>query len=548
MKRFPDPTGQPWWKSAVIYQVYPLSFSDSNGDGIGDIPGILSRLDYLADLGIDAIWLSPVYCSPMADNGYDISDYRAIDPVFGTMKDMEDLIREAGKRNIRILMDLVLNHSSDEHIWFREAKKSRLNPYHDYYIWRDEGDQAITEEKVDFADSSWEWVPEVRQYYYHQFSAKQPDLNWENPALRAELYDMIRWWKGKGIGGFRLDVVDHLGKDPDRHIRVNGPRLHEFVREMSRECFQDGDLLTVGEAWSATTEIAKRYSAPDGSELSMIVQFEHIKLDQKEGREKWDLAPLPFLKLKQVLAAWQKDLFNCGWNSQFWENHDLPRIVSRWGDDGKYRAESAKMLAVLLLSLQGTPFIYQGQEIGMTNAGLALEEHIDIETRQVIRRRREIGFSEEEILRSVRAKSRDNARTPMQWNAGKNAGFTAGKPWMPVNPNYREVNVENQIRDETSVYSCYKNLIRIRKQHPVFVDGEFHLLLEAHEEIFAFTRSNHEETLLILANFYGRTIPNPLQDYFQKGEILFSTYPDIPHSNCLRPYEAAICKIEPIPS
>ena len=536
-------SGQCWWKSAVIYQVYPMSFADSNGDGIGDLPGLISRLDYLTSLGIDAIWLSPVYCSPMADNGYDISDYRAIDPVFGTMEDMETLIREAGKRGIRILMDLVLNHSSDEHFWFLEARKSRQNPYHDYYIWREAGDEAISEEEVDFADSSWEWVPEVGQYYYHQFSAKQPDLNWENPALRAELYDMIHWWTAKGVGGFRLDVVDHLGKDPDRHIRVNGPRLHELVREMSRECFQGHDFLTVGEAWSATPEIARQYSNPDGSELSMVFQFEHIKLDQQPGKEKWDLAPLPFLKFKQVLAAWQKELFGSGWNSLFWENHDLPRIVSRWGDDGAFRAESAKMLAVLLLSLQGTPYIYQGQELGMTNANLSMEEHIDIETRHLIRRRRARGFSDEEILRSIRAKSRDNARTPMQWDETEHAGFTDGKPWMPVNANYREVNAARQLREEDSVFNCYRQLIRLRKKHPVFVDGAFELLLEEHEEIFAFTRTDAEETLLVICNFYGNEIPDPLYEKYPERELLFGTCKDLSHPELLRPYEARICSL-----
>lgn len=530
----------PWWKTAVVYQIYPKSFQDSNGDGIGDIPGILSRLDYLSDLGIDAIWLSPVYCSPMADNGYDISDYRAIDPVFGTMEDMEALIREAGKRGIRILMDLVLNHSSDEHFWFREAKKSRRNPYHDYYIWREAGDAAVLEEEVDFADSSWEWVPEVGQYYYHQFSAKQPDLNWENPALRAELYDMIRWWTAKGVGGFRLDVVDHLGKDPDRHIRVNGPRLHEFVREMSRECFQGHDFLTVGEAWSATPETAKQYSNPDGSELSMVFSFEHIKLDQQPGKEKWDLAPLPFLSFKQVISRWQKELSGCGWNSLFWENHDIPRIVSRWGDDGAYRAESAKMLAVLLLSLQGTPFIYQGQELGMTNAGLTMEEHIDIETLQVIRRRRSRGFSDEEILRSIRAKSRDNARTPMQWDETEHAGFTAGKPWMPVNANCREVNAARQIREEDSVFSCYRQLIRLRKEYPVFTDGAFDLILEEDEELFAFTRTNAGERLLVICNFYGNTVTDPLQEAAASMRCLLCTYPGSRLPERLRPYEARI--------
>ena len=329
----------PWWKRAVIYQVYPRSFADSNGDGVGDLPGVIAHLDYLQTLGIDAIWLSPVYCSPQYDNGYDISDYRGIDPLFGTMEDMERLIAEAGARGIRIVMDLVLNHSSDEHPWFLSAKSDRESPYHDYYIWRD---AVQAEDGPDsFGRASWKWVPEIGQVYYYQFSEKQPDLNWANPALRRELYDMIRWWADKGLGGFRLDVVDHLGKDPELGVKVKGPRLHEFIREMRREAFVRPDLMTVGEAWSATPEEAKRYSDPAGSELSMVFGFEHIKLDQAEGGDKWDLAPLPFLRFKQVMARWQTELREKGWNSLFWENHDLPRIVSRWGDDGAGREACA---------------------------------------------------------------------------------------------------------------------------------------------------------------------------------------------------------------
>ena len=336
-----------WWKSAVIYQIYPRSFADSNKDGIGDIQGIISRLDYLAHLGIDAIWLSPVCRSPQDDNGYDISDYQDIDPMFGNLEDMENLIREAGKRHIRIIMDLVLNHSSDEHFWFQEAKKGRDNPYHDYYVWRDGREGVLPNDmKAAFGGPAWQWVPEVEQYYFQQFSVKQPDLNWENPRLRQEIYDMVNWWVQKGVGGFRLDVIDQIAKEPDKKITNNGPRLHEFLRELSREAFQKADLVTVGEAWGADTELAKLYSNPDGSEMSMVFQFEHICLDQQEGKEKWDLSPLPFLKLKEVFGRWQKELYGRGWNSLFWNNHDLPRIVSRWGDDGKYREESAKMLEI----------------------------------------------------------------------------------------------------------------------------------------------------------------------------------------------------------
>lgn len=361
-----------WWKKAVIYQVYPRSFQDSNGDGIGDIQGLIGRLPYLEKLGINCIWLSPVCKSPQDDNGYDISDYQDIDPMFGTLEDMEQLLAEAEKHGIGILMDLVLNHSSDEHRWFKEAVKSRENVYHDYYVWRDgvEGKYPNDMRSV-FGGSAWQWVPKLQQYYFHQFSVKQPDLNWENPKVRREIYDMINWWLDKGVAGFRLDVIDQIAKDPELKVTCNGPRLHEFIRELSRETFQRGHYLTVGEAWGADVERAKLYSAPDGSEFSMVFQFEHICLDQVPGKEKWDLAPLPFLKLKEVMEKWQTELYGCGWNSLFWNNHDLPRIVSRWGNDGLYREESAKMLALLLHGMQGTPFIYQGEELGMTNVRYA---------------------------------------------------------------------------------------------------------------------------------------------------------------------------------
>lgn len=529
----------PWWKQAVIYQIYPRSFCDSNGDGIGDIPGIISRLDYLRHLGIDAIWLSPVCRSPQDDNGYDISDYRDIDPLFGTLADMDRLIAEADKRGIRIIMDLVLNHSSDEHPWFREARKSRDNPYHDYYIWRcgvpgtpPNGMQAS------FGGSAWEWVPEVEQYYLHQFSVKQPDLNWENPAVRRELYDMIRWWADRGVGGFRLDVIDHLGKDPDREIRTNGPRLHEFIREMRREAFVKPGLVTVGEAWSATPEIARLYSSPDGSELSMVFQFEHILLDQVPGGEKWDLAPLSLPKLKEVLCRWQQQLRGSGWNSLFWDNHDLPRIVSRWGDDGRYRVESAKMLAILLHGMQGTPYIYQGEELGMTNAPYDIDEYRDIETLHMYADRLAAGYSEDEIMDSIHAKGRDNARTPMQWTAGPNAGFTNGQPWIKVNPNYPEINAESQVHDPDSVFSCYQRLIRLRKEFPVFVDGSFDLLAPEDPSVFAYARTNPASRLVVICNFYGQTVENPVDVSDPALRLLIGSYPAVSDPRMLRPYEA----------
>lgn len=528
-----------WWKSAVIYQIYPRSFADSNMDGIGDLQGIISKLNYLEELGIDAIWLSPVCKSPQDDNGYDISDYQDIDPMFGTLEDMEELIKEAGNHHIRIIMDLVLNHSSDEHRWFQEARKSRENPYHDYYIWRDGKEGTLPNDmKAAFGGPAWEWVPEVQQYYFHQFSVKQPDLNWENPKVRREIYDMINWWIKKGVGGFRLDVIDQIAKEPDKGITNNGPLLHEFLRELSRETFQKADLVTVGEAWGATTELAKLYSNPDHSELSMVFQFEHICLDQIEGKEKWDLAPLPFMKLKEVLGRWQVELSGKGWNSLFWNNHDLPRIVSRWGNDGEYRVESAKMLAILLHGLQGTPYIYQGEELGMTNVAYGIEEYRDIETLNLYKERLENGYTKEEVMRSIHAKSRDNARTPMQWDDGENAGFTEGDPWIRINPNYREINVEKQVRDADSVFRCYQELIRFRKEYSVFVDGDFQMLLMEDESIFTYTRKNENSELLVVCNFYGRTVSWPLDGYDTSMELLISNYKDTDQIGALRPYEA----------
>ena len=534
-----------WWKTAVVYQIYPRSFQDSNGDGIGDLQGIVSRLDYLKELGIDAIWLSPVCRSPQDDNGYDISDYQDIDPMFGTLKDMDELIAEAKKRGIRIILDLVLNHSSDEHRWFQEAKKSRDNPYHDYYVWRD-GEEGTppNDMRAAFGGSAWQWVPEVGQYYFHQFSVKQPDLNWENPKVRREIYDMILWWMARGVGGFRLDVIDQIAKEPDKKITGNGPRLHEFIRELSRETFQKGDLLTVGEAWGADTERAKLYSNPDGSEFSMVFQFEHMVLDQEEGKEKWDLAPLPFVKLKKTLAKWQNQLEGCGWNSLFWENHDLPRIVSRWGDDGEYRELSAKMLAVVLHGMQGTPFVYQGEELGMTNVRFPdITWYQDIESINLYRERTAAGYTSEEVMESIYAKGRDNARTPMQWDASENAGFTEAKPWIPVNPNYREINAASQIRNPSSVFSFYQNLISLRKTWPVFVDGDFSLLFPEDPQIFAYTRDDGDTRLLVCANFTGEKAAFHLPAGWEGAGRLIRNYEDAPEEGVLRPYEAFILAI-----
>lgn len=531
-----------WWQDRVIYQIYPRSFQDSNGDGIGDLPGIISRLDYLEDLGVDALWLSPVYQSPQDDNGYDISDYQNIDPMFGTLDDMEKLIAEAKKRNIKIIMDLVLNHSSDEHRWFQEAKKSKDNPYHNYYVWRD-GEEGVlpNDMKASFGGPAWEWVPELGQYYFHQFSVKQPDLNWENPKVRQEIYDMILWWMDKGVGGFRLDVIDQIAKEPDKKITANGPKLHEFIQEMSRETFQKADLITVGETWGANPERAKLYSNPDGSEFSMVFQFEHVMLDQEEGKEKWDLSPLPFVELKKNFAKWQKELHGCGWNSLFWNNHDLPRIVSRWGNDKEYRVESAKMLATILHGMQGTPYIYQGEELGMTNVIFPdITHYRDIETLHMYQERIEAGYSKEEVMKSIYAKSRDNARTPMQWNDSENAGFTKGTPWIEINPNYKEINAEKEIKDPDSIYNHYKKLIKLRKTNEIFTEGEFHLLLEEDSQIFAYTRTSEKETMCVIANFTDTPAPCSLLEKWNKTEEVIHNYKTKNTDGILRPYEAII--------
>ena len=537
---------RPWWKNAVVYQIYPKSFQDSNGDGIGDIRGIISRLDYLEELGIDAVWISPMYCSPQDDNGYDISDYQDIDPMFGSLDDMEELIAKAKEKNIRIIMDLVLNHTSDEHRWFLEAKKGKDNPYHDYYVWKDGVEGTYPNDmKAAFGGPAWEWVPELNQYYFHQFSVKQPDLNWENPKVRREIYDMILWWMEKGVGGFRLDVIDQIAKEPDNGITNNGPRLHEFLQEMSRETFQKGDLITVGEAWGATPKIAKLYSNPDGTEFSMVFQFEHMVMDQQEGKEKWDLAPLPFVKLKKCLAKWQEELYGRGWNSLFWDNHDLPRIVSRWGDDGKYRKESAKMLALVLHGMQGTPYVYQGEELGMTNVRFSdISSYEDIETLNMYRERLDAGYKEDEIMKSIYAKSRDNARTPMQWSGEKNAGFTTGKPWIRVNPNYTDINAESEKKDPDSVYHFYRKLIRMRKEYPVFVDGKFELLLPEDEQVFAYLRTDSDTQMLVCANFTGEPAECQISGEWKEAQILLHNYaddvPECGESLQLKPYEAFI--------
>ena len=442
-----------WWKHSVVYQIYPRSFCDSNGDGIGDINGICSKLWYLKKLGIDIIWLSPVYPSPNADNGYDISDYYGISPEFGTMEDMKKLIQECENCGINIMMDLVLNHTSDEHPWFIEAKKSVDNDYRDYYIWRKgKGNIAPNDMESCFGGNAWEYSEETGEYYLHFYHKKQPDLNWENEKMRTEIWNMMNYWIDMGVKGFRFDVIDVIGKVPDQKIKENGPKLHEYLQEMNQKTFGNKDMVTVGECWGADTEIGKLYSNPERKELDMIFQFEQMQADQIEGKQKWDLKPLDFIYLKHTFAKWQKELEGKGWNSLFWNSHDLPRIVSRWGNDKQYRVESAKMLATVLHGMKGTSYIYQGEEIGMTNYPFSsIEDFADIEAINLYYERKQIGYSEKDIMKSLCAKARDNARTPMQWNTSREAGFTKGTPWYPVNPNYTQINAEMELENENSI-------------------------------------------------------------------------------------------------
>ncbi len=536
-----DKSKMGWWKSAVFYQIYPKSFQDTTGTGVGDLRGVINHLDYLENLGIDGIWMSPVCASPQVDNGYDISDYCAIDPMFGTMADMEELIAEAKKRGISIILDLVLNHSSNEHKWFKEALKSKDNPYHDYYIWRDgEANTPPNEMRATFGGSAWTYVPELGQWYFHQFAVEQPDLNWDNAMLRRELYATIRYWVKKGIEGFRLDVIDQIGKNPELHITNNGPRLHEFLQELSREAFQEEGIVSVGEAWGANTERAKLYSAPDGSELSMVFQFEHIGLDNQPGKDKWDVAPLSLPKLKDCFRRWQQELYNTGWNSLFFNNHDLPRIVSRWGNDREYRVESAKMLATMLHGMQGTPYIYQGEELGMTNIKLDIDQYVDLEIHNLYKERTEQGYAPEDVMQSIWARGRDNARTPMQWTAGENAGFTTGKPWLPVNPNYTRINAESALADPDSVFHYYRKLIELRKTIPEFRDGSFTLLCPEDEQVFAYTRDTLTGHMLVVCNFSDKEATFRIPEAFRDGEVLISNYEG--ESNVLRPYEAKILR------
>ncbi|EGR0391615.1 alpha-glucosidase [Vibrio vulnificus] len=510
-----------WWHDAVVYQIYPRSFCDSNNDGIGDLNGIIGKLDYLKTLGVNVLWLSPVYKSPMDDNGYDISDYQDIAAEFGTMADMQNLLAQAKARDIRVVMDLVVNHTSDEHPWFVEARKSKDNPYRDYYIWRDaKPDGSVPDDQGSiFGGSAWQWDEATQQYYFHLFSKRQPDLNWENPKVQQEVHKMMNWWIDQGIGGFRLDVIDLIGKEIDKGITGNGPRLHPLLQEMNRATFGDKDLLTVGETWGATPEIAKLYSDPERHELSMVFQFEHITLTWQHG-DKWNPIPLDLKQFKHVLTKWQTELSNQGWNSLFWNNHDLPRVVSKYGDDKRYRVESAKMLATALHFLKGTPYIYQGEEIGMTNVAFeSLDQYKDIETLNFYKVKTESGVSHQHMMDAIHENSRDNARTPMQWSASPNGGFSQAEPWIEVNPNYPEINVEQALADSDSIFYHYQKLIELRKQHPAIVYGDFTPLFAEHDSMFAYVRSHQYEQLLVINNFSDQDVSLELPDNLQNKEV-----------------------------
>lgn len=554
-----------WWKESVVYQIYPRSFRDSNGDGIGDLNGITEKLDYLKELGIDVIWLSPVYESPNDDNGYDISNYRGIMQDFGTMEDYDRMLAAAHERGIKIVMDLVVNHTSDEHPWFVESRKSRENPCRDYYIWREgkEGGEPNNWGSC-FSGSAWQYDERTEMYYLHLFSKKQPDLNWDNPKVRNEVFEMMDWWCKKGIDGFRMDVISMISKAPglpDGKIGANGygdfgpyvqngPHVHEYLQEMNRRVLSNYDLLTVGECAGVTIEEAKKYASLDGNELSMVFQFEHMDLDGGETF-KWNERKIDLVELKETLSKWQTELYGKAWNSLYWCNHDQPRIVSRLGDAGSaYREISAKMLATCLHMMQGTPYIYQGEELGMTNAPFeTLEDFRDIESINAYREYVGKGqIKEEEMMRYLRYKSRDNSRTPMQWDDTENAGFTTGTPWIMVNPNYKEINAKEQQQRGDSVFHYYRKLIRLRKEHEIIPYGSYELLLPEDKRLYAYTRSLGGEKLLVVCNFSREETAFWVPEEFGNtpGELLIQNYGERKKLGAgelmLKPYEAFVWK------
>ncbi|EUB98459.1 Oligo-1,6-glucosidase [Rhizobium sp. CF080] len=539
------PIEHKWWHTATVYQVYPRSFCDLNGDGIGDIPGITSKLDYLKSLGIDVIWLSPIYKSPMDDNGYDISDYQDIAPEFGTLADFDGMVADAKKRGIGIVLDLVVNHTSDEHPWFVESRKGPGNPFRDFYIWRKPAKDGGPPNGLmsSFGGPAWTLDPLSGEYYLHLFSTRQPDLNWENSKVRAEIYRMMNWWLERGIAGFRMDVIDYIGKQVDQAIIHDGPHLHDYLQEMNRETFGSRDILTVGETWSATPGSALLYSGRNRHELSMIFQFEHVTQQWDEVFGKWRSKPFDLVRLKSVLSKWQYALSDDGWNSLFWGNHDLPRAVSKYGDATGYPVESAKMLATVLHLMKGTPFIYQGEEIGMTNVPFTtIEQYRDIETLNMHRLHIEAGLSPEEFIKGANENGRDNARTPMQWSAAPYGGFSTGVPWIEVNPNYPTINAEVEMTNEKSIWNHYRKLIALRKAHEVIVYGTYQSWLDSHPDVFVYSRTLDKERLVVVANFKARAVTAELPGELQmSGEGLISNYEPVNalgESLTLRPYEA----------
>jgi oligo-1,6-glucosidase len=562
-----------WWKRAVVYQIYPRSFADANGDGVGDLPGIISKLDYLGALGADVLWLSPIYPSPQDDNGYDVSNYQDIDPMFGTLADFDELVAEARRRNVKIIMDLVVNHSSDEHPWFIESRSSRDNPKRDWYWWRParEGMEpgAPGAEPTNwgsiFSGPAWAFDETTGEYYLHLFSRKQPDLNWENPEVRNAIYEMMRWWLDRGVDGFRMDVINMISKDvalPDGqtmgHGRygdgspyfICGPRIHEFLLEMHQEVFagREADILTVGEMPGVTIDDAVLFTDPNRHELNMVFQFEHMDLDHVTSR--FDVKPLDLLDLKASLGRWQEGLEKTGWNSLYWNNHDQPRVVSRFGNDGEFRVESAKMLGTILHMHRGTPYVYQGEELGMTNTSFAsVDDFLDIQSRNFLRDAVALGSVAEDLLGALAVGSRDNARTPMQWDGSEHGGFTTGTPWFPVNPNTSVINAAAAMADDNSVFHFYRRLIALRHELPVVALGHFTMLLAQDPKVYAFTRSLDGVTLLVLGNFSSSDVPVELPDAaaWASSELLLGNYPT-PDADAigivLRPWETRVYRQE----
>lgn len=552
-----------WWRTAVVYQIYPRSFADSDSDGIGDLGGILDRLDHLAELGVDVLWLSPVYPSPQDDNGYDISDYQGVDPMFGTLADLDALLAAVHERGMRLILDLVVNHTSDRHPWFQESRSSTDNPKRDWYWWRpprpglDPGQPGAepTNWGSFFAGPAWQLDERTGEYYLHLFSRTQPDLNWENPQVRHAVYEMMRWWLDRGVDGFRLDVVNMISKHPDLPdgptlgagplgdggaYFLCGPRIHEFLQELHREVFAACPrvLLAVGEMPGVTVEQALLFTDQQRGEVDMVFQFEHVALDQ--GTSKWDVHPLRLRDLKASFARWQRGLADRGWNSLYWNNHDQPRVVSRFGDDGVHRVRSATMLATVLHLHRGTPYVYQGEELGMTNTSFAaIDDFRDIESLNHYALAVAAGHDAERVLAGLRAMGRDNARTPMQWDAGPNAGFTTGTPWIPVNPNHTEINAEAARADPHSVFHHYRRLIELRHREPVVALGDFRLLLPDHDELYVFTRRLNDIELLVLGNFAGHDVTADVPGW-AGAELVLANYPTVPDDLVLRPWEARI--------